>query len=115
MNGTTLFVTTDNGKGMETKLRITLMEGLLTRHQKTNLAADTKVGTLLGIITTMLAIQIRLMTWSGPIFCCALIGLVLLFWAKVDFTRQKRLQTVYTANLRPQRTERGARGCPPRP
>ena len=65
MNGTTLFVTTDNGKGMETKLRITLMEGLLTRHQKTNLAADTKVGTLLGIITTMLAILAALVTHLG--------------------------------------------------
>jgi hypothetical protein len=47
---------------METRLRISLMENLLTRHQKTNLAADTKVGTLLGIITTMLAILAALLT-----------------------------------------------------
>ena len=50
---------------MDTQRRIALMEDALTRQLKTNVAADTKVSTLIGINTTMLAVLAALITRVG--------------------------------------------------
>lgn len=50
---------------MDTHRRIDLMEDALTRQLKTNIAADTKVATLIGINTTMLAVLAALITRIG--------------------------------------------------
>jgi hypothetical protein len=50
---------------MDTNRLIDLMEDALTRQQKTNSAADTKVSTLIGINTTMLAVLAALITRVG--------------------------------------------------
>ncbi len=47
---------------MDTPRRITMMELTLTRQLKTNVAADNKVATLIGINTTMLAVLAALIT-----------------------------------------------------
>jgi hypothetical protein len=50
---------------MDTQRRIGFMELALTRQLKTNFAADTKVSTLIGIDTTMLAVLAALITRTG--------------------------------------------------
>lgn len=50
---------------MDTQRRIDLMEDALTRQLKTNIAADTKVATLIGINTTMLAVLAALINRIG--------------------------------------------------
>lgn len=50
---------------MDTHRRIDLMEEALTRQVKTNAAADTKVSTLIGINTTMLAVLAALINRVG--------------------------------------------------
>lgn len=50
---------------MDIQRRIAMMEAALTRQLKTNVAADTKVSTLIGINTTMLAVLAALITRIG--------------------------------------------------
>jgi len=84
---------------METRDRIRLMEISMERLLKTNYGADTKVATLVGMNTTMLAVLAALVTrqdfvsvWLGGLAILAALGLLfgLLFLSLSSFPRTSR-------------------------
>jgi hypothetical protein len=95
---------------MENKVRIALMEAMLNRHQKTNVAADGKVATLLGLNTTMLAILAALVTrlaaMSGWVVLLAaltagglLVGLLFLSFSSAPRTSKPSHSLIYFGSI----------------
>ena len=101
---------------MDTQRRISIMELTLTRQLKTNVAADTKVSTLIGINTTMLAVLAALITragdWSAGMIillalsaCGLLIGLLFLSLSSVPRTSKTRSSIVFFGSIARMDTE----------
>jgi hypothetical protein len=95
---------------MDTQRRIGFMELALTRQLKTNFAADTKVSTLIGINTTMLAVLAALITrtstaspWVITLVALSagglLIGLLFLSLSSVPRTSRTNASIVFFGSV----------------
>ncbi len=95
---------------MDTDRRINLMEGALSRQQKNNAAADTKVSTLIGINTTMLAVLAALITrisQASPLMIAfvilsaggLLIGILFLSFSSAPRTSKNRSSVIFFGSI----------------
>lgn len=95
---------------MDVDRRINLMEGALSRQQKNNAAADTKVSTLIGINTTMLAVLAALITrisQASPLMIVfvvlsaggLLVGILFLSFSSAPRTSKNRSSVIFFGSI----------------
>ena len=95
---------------MDTERRINLLEGALSRQQKNSAAADSKVSTLIGINTTMLAVLAALITrvsQASPVTivfvvlsaCGLLIGILFLSFSSTPRTSKSTSSVIFFGSI----------------